>query len=199
MIKSISFSNTEILQNILKLYVRADRFDLDPTFSKGNFYKNILEPTYKSDLIPQRPDIIPADFTKLPFKDNSINSICADPPFVVGLPNKSKDTVGSNLIKNRFGAFRTIKDLKNIYVAAIKEFYRVLKPGGWLVWKCQDTVSSGKQYWSHVDSYNMAIVAGFEAIDLFVLLAKSRMTSSKWRGQYHARKFHSFFWVFKKI
>lgn len=198
-IKSISFSNTEILQNILKLHVHADRFDLDPTFSKGVFYRDIPEPRFKSDLHPQVPGTIQADCTKLPFKDNSLNSICFDPPFVIGIPNKSKDTVGSNLIKNRFGSFRTVENLMDFYWDSLIEFERVLKPGGWLVFKCQDCVSSGKQILTHCHIWSMAKDAGFKEIDLFILLAKSRMNSGKWKQQLHARKFHSYFFCFQKL
>lgn len=198
-IKSISYSNQEILESILKLYIKENRFDLDPTFSKGVFYRKIAEPKFKSDLHPQVPGTIQADYTKLPFKSESLNSICWDPPFLVGMPNRSKDDPKSNLMKNRFSAFRTVTDLRESYSLAIKEFNRILVKGGWLVAKCQDMVSSGKQVWSHIDLYNMAIGQNFLAEDLFILLAKSRMSSGKWKnGQFHCRKWHSYWWVFKK-
>ena len=46
----------------------------------------------------------------------------------------------------------------------------------------------------------MARQVGFYPLDLFVLLAKQRMNSfgGKWRNQEHARKYHSYFWVFRK-
>lgn len=199
MIKTISFSNTEILKNILELHVKSDRFDLDPTFSKGIFYKEIPEPRFKSDLHPQVPGTIQADCVHLPFKDNSLNSICFDPPFVLGIPNKSRNTAGSNLIKNRFGSFRTVENLMDFYWDSLIEFERILKSGGWLIFKCMDSVSSGKQVMSHCHIWQMATDAGFKSVDLFILLAKSRMTSGKWKQQLHARKFHSYFFCFQKL
>ena len=65
----------------------------------------------------------------------------------------------------------------------------MLCPGGVLVFKCQDKVSSGKQW---------AIARGFEVLDLFILLARSRLVANWQRNQKHARKFHSYFWVFRK-
>ena len=45
--------------------------------------------------------------------------------------------------------------------------------------------------------YNAATQSGFTAIDLFILIAKNRVIG-KFDKQHHARKFHSYFWVFKK-
>lgn len=41
-----------------------------------------------------------------------------------------------------------------------------------------------------------AIKYGFYPKDMFILLAKSRLNDG--RKQQHARKYHSYFWVFKK-
>lgn len=40
MIKTISYDQAEIINNILKLHVVNASIDCDPTFSCGNFYKN---------------------------------------------------------------------------------------------------------------------------------------------------------------
>jgi hypothetical protein len=66
--------------------------------------------------------------------------------------------------------------------------------------KCQDTVTGGKQYFSHVMIMNMAMEIGFYPRDLFILFNKVRMNSfgTKWKKQEHARKYHSYFWVFEK-
>ena len=68
-----------------------------------------------------------------------------------------------------------------------------------MIFKCQDKVSSGKQYFSHVYVQKEAIKYGFYPLDLFILLAKNRIVAD-WQkaNQKHARKFHSYFWVFKK-
>ena len=81
----------------------------------------------------------------------------------------------------------------------LTEAYRVLKPDGILIFKCQDKVSSGKQYMSHVYIMNEAVRIGFYPKDLFVLLAKSRLVAD-WQKQKqaHARKWHAYFLVFQK-
>jgi hypothetical protein len=52
MIKSISYDQQEIIQNILNLHC-PQGIELDPTYSKGVFYKNAnFEPLEKFDLYP---------------------------------------------------------------------------------------------------------------------------------------------------
>jgi len=47
-------------------------------------------------------------------------------------------------------------ELHTFYINALKEFYRILDKNGILIFKCQDKVSSGKQYLSHVFIINEA-------------------------------------------
>lgn len=197
MIKSIGFDQIEMLQNILFLHCK-DGIELDATFSKGNFYKDglIQQPTIKYDLCPQT-GVMYGDCRRLPLQSNSIKSIMFDPPFIVGL--SSKNVISSSLIANRFSAFSTVDEMHYFYDASLIEFYRLLRIGGVLIVKCQDTVSSGKQYLSHVYIINKAVEFGFYTKDLFVLLAKSRMIGHNHKQQQHARKFHSYFIVFIKF
>ncbi len=60
-------------------------------------------------------------------------------------------------------------------------------------------MSSGTQYLSHVFIANEAVKAGFYPRDLFVLLAKNRLTAD-WqaKNQTHSRKYHCYFYVFEK-
>lgn len=44
---------------------------------------------------------------------------------------------------------------------------------------------------------NMAVSAGLYPKDLFILLAKNRIIGYNHAKQKHARKFHSYYWVFK--
>ncbi len=98
-----------------------------------------------------------------------------DPPFVIGIPNGSKDTEGSNIITNRFSSFKTLDDLWDFYHESLHEFKRLLRPNGILIFKCQDTVSSAKQCLSHVEIINYALSIGFYPLDLFILLARNRL------------------------
>ncbi len=68
--------------------------------------------------------------------------------------------------------------------------------GGIVIFKCQDVVSGGKQYFSHCWIMDEAIRFGFYPKDLFILIAKVRLNDG--REQQHGRKYHSYFWVFEK-
>ena len=105
---------------------------------------------------------------------------------------------GSCLISKRFSYFKNPDELSKFYKASLFEFYRILKKMGVLIFKCQDCVVSSKNLMSHAIIMQQALNVGFYPKDLFVLLAKNRLISGKVRKQQHARKFHSYFWVFEK-
>lgn len=197
-IKSIYFNQDELLRSIIKLYC-PDGFDLDPTYSTGGFYKNIKQPNYKFDILPRRDGVVKADVMHLPIKDRSIKSIIFDPPFLACTgPSLSSKGRKNNIITKRFGRYESMESLWSMYYCAIHEFYRVLVDNGILVFKIQDSISSGKQYLSHYEVITQALENGFYSKDLFVLLAKNRILSGKHSNQKHARKFHSYFLVFEK-
>jgi tRNA G10 N-methylase Trm11 len=199
LIKSIGYDQGEILRNILKLHVPEGKIDCDPTFSTGAFYNGtgIAIPLYRFDISPQRSDVVQADARNLPLADSSISCMMLDPPFLA-TKGKSLRSGKGNIINRRFGVYPDEKSLHRCYEEMLAEAYRVLKPDGILIFKCQDKVSSGKQYMSHVYIINEAVRIGFYPKDLFILLAKSRLVAGWQRNQKHSRKYHSYFLVFQK-
>ena len=200
MVKSISYDQSEIIKWILELHVKDGKIDCDTTYSKGNFYKGtgIEEPTYKFDIDPiEGVDF--GDSRSLPLDNSSIGCMIFDPPFLATTGPSLKKDDNSNKINKRFGVYPNEKELHQFYIDSLKESYRVLKKNGILIFKCQDKVSSGKQYMSHVFIMNEAVKLGFYPKDLFILLAKNRLVAD-WqvKNQKNARKFHSYFWVFEK-
>lgn len=208
-IKNISYNQTEILQNIMKLHNNGQPFECDITASSLKFYldkngnERIPLPKYLFDVEPMDERIAKiTPFERLPFEDNSIQSIVCDLPFVIS-PKTCKSVVekkeGANMISNRFSSFYPMEELmENIYWW-IKECYRVLKKEGILVWKMQSTVSGGRQVWATPFSFLVADKTGFYVADEFILEAKARLIAkSKIKTQKHARKYTSTFWVFVK-
>ena len=197
LIKSTNYNQIEIIKDILSLHC-SQGIDLDPTYSKGNFYKSgeIEQPRIKSDLISKFDDVITSDASKLDFiRDLSLSSIMFDPPFVAG--HTKKEPTG--IIGERFYGFPYVTDVWKWYDLCLEEFYLKMQVNGILIFKCQDTVSSGKQWFSHVHIISKAESLGLYVKDLFVLNAKNRIIGHNHHNQKHARKFHSYFIVFQKL
>lgn len=122
-----------------------------------------------------------------------------DPPFLATKGKSLNDNNDNNKINKRFGVYPTEVELHQFYIDSLKEIYRILKNNGIFIFKCQDKVSSGKQYFSHCFIKEKAVEIGFYPKDLFILLAKNRIVAD-WqvKNQKNARKYHSYFWVFEK-
>jgi len=201
MVKSTYNNEQLLLRALLSLHCGGKDIELDPTYSKGNFYKQGLNPPkFKFDIDPQIEGVRQANAESLPLPDESVEVIMFDPPFLATTGGSLKKDNDSNKINKRFGVYPNEKALHEFYNKALSELYRVCKKDGILIFKCQDKVSSGKQYFCHCFIHDKAIEKGWYAKDLFILLAKNRIVADwQLRSQKHARKFHSYFWVFQKI
>ena len=191
-IKFVGDDQGIILRDIVNLHCGGE-IDCDPTYSIGNFYKKtgVPEPKYKFDLNPQAENVVKADSRDLPLADESISSIIFDPPFITGCADNGR-------IGKRFSCMKDMKVLWAYYFDTMKEFHRILKSNGILVFKCQDGVSGGKNFFSHCNIINQALQIGYYPKDLFVLIKNVRMIQHNLKCQQHARKFHSYFLVFEK-
>ena len=192
-IRTTYTDETELIHSILKLYNDGEGVDLDPCYSKGRFWTGLPEPKLKFDLVPQTSGVVQASCTSLPLENSSINSIMFDPPFVIGI-GQSK----SGIITNRFSGFKDIHSLKCMYWESLREFDRLLNKNGIVIFKCQDTVTSGKQFFTHLYIITEAYLLGYIVEDLFVLVRERAIMDPKWNGQKHARKTHSYYIVLRK-
>lgn len=200
MIPSISFDQHQILRWINELHLDGKWIECDPCFGRGQFYSpsDIPYPRYIYDLdssvsrdireLQQMP--LHVDCRNTPLMDESVRSLIFDPPFL-------QTTGKGSIIKDRFDSYPTMDDLWAMYRDAIDEFYRILVTDGVLIVKMQNTVMSGKQWWS-VDYINEICARRFAKVDEFVLLAKHRMPQHNLKNQRHARKFHCFFNVYRR-
>jgi DNA modification methylase len=93
-----------------------------------------------------------------------------DPPFLTYVkPSKM------GIMNGRFSGYWTYQKLLADYSAAISEAFRILKPGGILVFKCQDTVHNHALQLTHGRVWLMAEKKGFRLKDLLVLVAPNRL------------------------
>jgi len=190
--KSISYDQDEILRSILELHC-PDGFECDLTYGNGAFYKNITKPKHKYDLRVLADDVIESCSTKIPHADCSLHSIVFDPPFLTYIKDGN-----DSIMARRFSGYWTYDQLSDHYRKTIIEAGRVLKRSGVFVFKCQDIIHNHKMYCTHNNVINWCGDTGFRLLDLYVLLAKSRMPVNKRGKQKHARVYHSYFLVFLK-
>ena len=190
---SVYENDTEMLEAISQIFLKGKPFELDPTFSKGNFYKKFPEPKFKSDLVPQREDVVECDCRNLSYiQSGTIKSICFDPPFLFR-PRKAKN---DDVICARFSYFKSFEELIKMYYESLKEFYRVLETRGYLIFKCQD-MTDGKFYDTHIEIIKMARAIGFSLRDIGLLVIKNKIIP-KAKKQNCLRKVHSYYLVFRK-
>lgn len=188
----LTFDEPQIIQDIMDLHNDGKPFELDPTFSKGTFWKGFEEPKYKFDIEPERDDVQQADCRDLPFEDESIESIMFDPPFVAG------GSIHPGIIRDRFTCYHSMSDLWKFYEESLDEFYRILKPEGIIAFKCQPVVSGSHQYMTHFKVGAYAQKLGFYIQDQFILGRKNVLWSPNMANQKHTRKNYSFYLVLRK-
>lgn len=192
---TLSFNETGLIKQIMKLHNDSRPFTVDPCYSIGRFWTGLPQPIRKFDINPQATGVEMASADNLPLEAESVESVMYDPPFLTG---SAGEDAKPGKIKARFSYFRTMSDLWSFYKASMAEFHRILVSDGLLVVKCQDCISSSTQFLSHVEIINMAEVIGFYCKDLFVLGNNQVMWSPNMVKQQHARKTHSYFLVFRK-
>ena len=193
MVETVYQNEQELLKSVIKIHC-PKRIELDPMYFKGNFYKKgLMQPEYIYDINPQVIFCPRGDATNLPLLSASIRSIIFDPPFLFEIRNRKNRNYGANT----HGILKGFQELEKLYKGILKEAYRLLKPKGVLIFKCQDFTDS-KTTMTHCLVYNWAIEQGFYAKDLAILwLPKNKIYNSK-LIQRHLRKTHSYFWVFLK-
>lgn len=194
MIVTVSENQHEILRHILSLYLPGhSTFALDPTYGGGAFYKSLPQPEYVADIAPRHSHVTEADCRELPFLDGSMPSILFDPPFIHA---HGKNSAMGNL----YGSYPSQRVLREMYFDSLKEFFRVLEPGGVLVFKCMDIIESGNQILTHCYVWQMAESLGYETLDLFILANPKQAVMRGWNHskQQHARKTHAYFMVFRR-
>ena len=190
---SVFNSDEEILQALSDIHLKGQWYDLDCTYSKGVFYQNLPRPKYVSDLYPQYDYCLKDDSKELQnFTDESLNSIVFDPPFLF----RNRKSNNNDKMSARFTYFQSYDDLKEMYDASLSCFYKKLKKGGYLFFKCQD-MTDGKFYCSHADIINEAKNLGFVLKDIAIKVSKSKLQRDA-KQQNCVAKVHSYWLVFKK-
>lgn len=121
---SVFKEDSEILKAISDIHLRGEWFDIDCTYSKGVFWKDLQQPKYKSDIDPLFEDVMKIDTTDMSgIGDGVFSSIVFDPPFLF----RKRKSQNNDKISARFSYFNSFEDLVDMYEKSLNEFHRVLK------------------------------------------------------------------------
>lgn len=190
---SVFEKDSDVLVAISDIHLKGKWYDLDCTYSKGVFWKEIAQPKYKSDLVPLFEDVImmdTRDFSSI--ADGTFQSIVFDPPFLF----RKRKSVNNDRMCERFSYFSSYEDLVDMYQKSLIQFMRVLTQGGYLLFKCQD-MTDGKFYCTHNQIINFAAEIGFVLKDIIIKVSKQKLQKEA-KQQNCVAKIHSYWLVFKK-
>lgn len=176
-----------MIKDVVKLYFTEGDTIADVTYGKGVFWNEVNQDDYNflfSDLILNN-----IDFRNLPYENNSVDHSVIDPPYARSNLKGMMDCYQTN-------RYVTHADILNLYDSGLKELSRITKPKGYILCKCQDEIEGCRQKYTHIEIFNIAEKLGLYAKDLFVI--KNTKNPKANRKQKHARKNHSYLWVFQK-
>ena len=192
-------TNDDLFPQIMSLFVSPGSVVADVTYGKGVFWRKIRDDAYQllaTDLATG------TDCRDLPYADESLDCIVFDPPYMHtpgGTAHVNHQNFEGYYRNNKASsASKYHEAVLDLYFAAAKEAWRVLKRNGVYIVKCQDEVCANQQRLTHVEIINELAKDGFVIEDLFVLTRPGKPGVSRILNQVHARKNHSYFLVFVK-
>ena len=194
-------TNDEVFPDVLKLFVAEGSLVADVTYGKGVFWKNIPPGAYDVRATDLRDRV---DCRKLPYGDATFDCVVFDPPYMHtpgGTAHQNHQNFEHYYYNNRTenGAKKYHEAVLDLYFKGAAEAYRVLKPKGIYIVKCQDEVCANQQRLTHVEIINELGTMGFVVEDLFVVLRKNKPGVSRMLRQIHARKNHWYFWFSARL
>lgn len=187
-------SNAELIADVATLYIKPTDLVIDVTYGRGIWWKKFRP----DNLVTHDLRLDGVDFRNLPEPDNTFDVVAYDPPYVsVG----GRKTTGIADMHDRYGltdAPTTPQGVHDQMIDGLGEAKRVVKPGGLILMKCQDYISSGK-YWPGTHGVLMAaeIIYSLEVVDRFEHIGSPR-PQPPGRRQVHARRNLSTLFVFQK-
>jgi hypothetical protein len=190
---SVCGDNAELMERIASLYFKPGYRIADVTYGRGVFWRDIDVTQF--DFFPSDLKTCPQalhDCRHLPYPDAWFDVVIIDPPYMHGAGPPGIERCYRNAETQGLGH----TGIMRLYKEGMAEGKRILKQDGLLLVKCQDEVESGNQRRSHIEVYEIARRSGMVDQDLFVLTRRHTplIQSPKQR---HARKNHSFMWLFK--
>lgn len=187
-------TNADLIVDCVKLGYLADTDHvLDPTYGRGKWWTKWRP----EKLTHHNRSKDGTDFRGLPYPGGSFDAIAYDPPYVcVG----GRKTSGLQDYFQRYGMADTPdtpRGLQSLIDQGLVEMHRLVKPGGIVLVKCQDYVSSGRLWLGTHLTLGHALAQGFECIDRLEHVGSAR-PQPPGRRQVHARRNLSTLFVLRK-
>lgn len=215
-------TNSSIFPQILSLYVNEGARIADVTYGKGVFWSEVDRTRYNLFASDIRTVDLPegctggVDCKNLPYVDDTFDAVVFDPPYMHtpgGTAHNGHQNFEQYYANNATLANNPDADcceitesqpkyheaVLDLYYRAGREALRVLKKDGIYIVKCQDEVCSNQQRLTHVEITVKLQEYGFIVEDLFVVMRRNDPGVSRLKErQYHARKNHSYFMVYRR-
>lgn len=189
-------TNAEAILDLSDLgYLVDTDLILDPTHGLGNWWK--LWVPYQGcirrhDLDPEKAPDGPMDFTALAYRDGVFDVVAYDPPYKLnGSPTASVDSPYGVHVR------ATMRQRLSLIEAGLDECVRVTRPGGILLVKHQDQVSSGHVRWQSTDVRLAAARLGCRHED--EIYVSSWRPQPPGRSQVHAARNYSTMAVLRRL
>lgn len=174
-------------------YLAQDWRTLDPTYGRGLWWTVFCPDDLTTHDIRQDG----VDFRQLPHSDDAFQAVAFDPPYVA---MGGRTTSGVPEQMDRYGmedAPRTPAGVQQLVNDGLAECARVLEPGGFLLAKCQDYVSSGHLWPGSYYTTTAGLVLGLRLHDRLDHISGTR-PQPPGRRQVHARRNATTLLVFRK-
>lgn len=213
---------SQCVQDIFTIHFPNAHDVLDVTYGKGRFWDwdHQLAVT-GCDIDPQSPAVTHCDYRELPFDPQQFDVLCFDPPFIftpginriigtkrffLGAESRKADFDGADgngarQVKYEAASHELTKpknpaDLLDHTRQVIVQARTIARQG--LIIKGQDLIVNKADWWS----YNTMRVAVDEGIGLpaDMLIQHSpahRMADPRWKNQYHFRRAHCLYLIWK--
>ena len=186
-------TNAHLIEDVARLgYLQPTDRVLDPTYGRGVWWQRWMP----GELVAHDLGMDGVDFRYLPHDAGTFDAAAYDPPYVcVG----GRRTTGTADLHDRYGltdAPTTPAGLQELINAGLAEVARVVKPGGIVLCKCQDYVSSGQLWPGTYYTTQAALGMGLRLVDRLEHVAGIR-PQPPGRRQVHARRNLSTLLVFR--
>jgi hypothetical protein len=205
-------TNAEMMEDVVRLgYIRPDDRVIDLTFGSGKWWSKYEHPgIFVANFPTENPDMDKetivhgerravhySDFRDTGLENDHFDVVAFDPPYV---SMGGRKTSGMPDFMDRYGleeAARTPADLHLHNEQGLLEARRICKPGGFVMTKCADYISSGRLQLASHWMLDSALAMGFQVQDKLIHVGYVRAQPSG-RRVMHARQNASTLWVLRK-